>query len=63
MNLLKAWWKNHKVKTLGLLAMLVAAAQSNFSEIQSFIPQNRQGLVLFAFGMLAAIFGFMNSNP
>ena len=63
MNLIRAWWKNHKVKTLGFLAMLVAAGQANFSQIQSFIPANKQGLVLFAFGMLAALFGFLNSAP
>ena len=63
MNVLKVWWTRHKLKTLGFLAMIFATAYANVSQIQSVIPPNRYGVVLFVFGLLAAIFGFLNSNP
>lgn len=62
MNFFSTWWHKHKVKTLGGLAMLVGAAQANFGQIQTFIPPHKQGLILFAFGMLTAFFGFLNSS-
>lgn len=55
-------WQKHRTKTLGVAAMLIGAAQANFESVRNLIPQQDRGIILFCFGMLAAIIGFINSG-
>lgn len=59
---LRNWWNHHKLKTLGLCAALVGAAQANFDQVRAYLTPQHQGLVLFAFGALATLFGFLHDN-
>jgi hypothetical protein len=59
---IQAWWTRHKLKTLGLLATIVGAAQANFDQVRAYLKPEHQGWLLFAFGILAALFGFLHRD-
>lgn len=41
--------------------MFVAALQMNFEYLLQLIPEHYRPFILFSFGMLAAIFGWLNT--
>jgi hypothetical protein len=62
MNLLKNLWFHHKVKILGILAIVFGTLQLQFEQIKELIPEKDRGFALVIFGALASIFGYINTN-
>lgn len=62
MNFLRAWWRNHRTKSLGLLMVAVGAIQSNINQVQQYLPAKDYGFIIAGLGVLVAILGFINSH-
>jgi hypothetical protein len=55
------WWKNHKVKTLGLIAMMLTYLHQNFTQVAILFENHPKLYALcgYGFGALVTVFGFL----